>query len=80
MHLLDRIETQLISNRLPLVAITVAAVPYAMRWPTEAAGRARTSSHVAGSRRGSGSGLQAVMARASKVAANRGTRRMRGAR
>src|SRR6476469_382781 len=29
MHLLDRIETQLISNRLPLVAITVAAVPYA---------------------------------------------------
>jgi hypothetical protein len=29
MHLLDRIENQLISNRLPLVAITVAAVPYA---------------------------------------------------
>src|SRR5260221_13406356 len=29
MHLLDGIETQLISNRLPLVAITVAAVPYA---------------------------------------------------
>ena len=29
MHLLDCIETQLISNRLPLVAITVAAVPYA---------------------------------------------------
>ena len=29
MQLLDRIETQLISNRLPLVAITVAAVPYA---------------------------------------------------
>jgi hypothetical protein len=29
MHLLDRIETQLISNRLPLVAVTVAAVPYA---------------------------------------------------
>src|ERR1700692_1472320 len=29
MHLLDRIETQLMSNRLPLVAITVAAVPYA---------------------------------------------------
>jgi hypothetical protein len=29
MHLLDRIETQLISNRLPLVAITVAAVPFA---------------------------------------------------
>ena len=29
MHLLDRIETQLISNRLPLVGITVAAVPYA---------------------------------------------------
>ena len=29
MELLDRIETQLISNRLPLVAITVAAVPYA---------------------------------------------------
>lgn len=28
MHLLDRIETQVISNRLPLVAITVAAVPY----------------------------------------------------
>src|SRR5258708_12275323 len=28
MHLLDRIETQLIANRLPLVAITVAAVPY----------------------------------------------------
>jgi hypothetical protein len=29
MQLLDRIETQLISNRLPLMAITVAAVPYA---------------------------------------------------
>jgi hypothetical protein len=29
MELLDRIETQLISNRLPLVAITLAAVPYA---------------------------------------------------
>ena len=29
MHLLDRIETQLISNRLPLVAISVAAVPFA---------------------------------------------------
>src|SRR5262245_26018967 len=29
MHLLDRIETQLIANRLPLVAISVAAVPYA---------------------------------------------------
>src|SRR3954467_14711818 len=29
MDLLDRIETQVISNRLPLVAITVAAVPYA---------------------------------------------------
>jgi len=29
MHLVDRIETQLISNRLPVVAITVAAVPYA---------------------------------------------------
>ncbi|MGZ5042271.1 MAG: hypothetical protein ACXWBQ_16125 [Usitatibacter sp.] len=29
MHLLDRIESQLISNRLPLVAISVAAVPYA---------------------------------------------------
>src|SRR5258708_11713691 len=29
MELLDRIETQLMSNRLPLVAITVAAVPYA---------------------------------------------------
>jgi hypothetical protein len=29
MHLLDQIETQLISNRLPLVAVTVAAVPYA---------------------------------------------------
>ena len=29
MDLLDRIETQLISNRLPLVAVTVAAVPYA---------------------------------------------------
>src|SRR5438034_4221467 len=28
MELLDRIETQLVSNRLPLVAITVAAVPY----------------------------------------------------
>lgn len=29
MHLLDRIETQLISNRLPLMAVSVAAVPYA---------------------------------------------------
>jgi hypothetical protein len=29
MDLLDRIETQLVSNRLPLVAVTVAAVPYA---------------------------------------------------
>jgi hypothetical protein len=29
MHLLDRIETQLIANRLPLMGITVAAVPYA---------------------------------------------------
>lgn len=29
MNLLDRIETQLISNRLPLVAVSVAAVPYA---------------------------------------------------
>jgi hypothetical protein len=29
MDLLERIETQLISNRLPLVGITVAAVPYA---------------------------------------------------
>lgn len=29
MRLLDRIETQLIANRLPLMAITVAAVPYA---------------------------------------------------
>ena len=29
MQLLDRIETQLISNRLPLVGITVAAVPFA---------------------------------------------------
>jgi hypothetical protein len=29
MDLLERIETQLISNRLPLVAVTVAAVPYA---------------------------------------------------
>ena len=29
MELLDRIETQLIANRLPLVGITVAAVPYA---------------------------------------------------
>jgi len=29
MHLLDRIESQLIANRLPLMAITVAAVPYA---------------------------------------------------
>ena len=29
MELLDRIETQLVSNRLPLVAVTVAAVPYA---------------------------------------------------
>ena len=29
MQLLERIETQLISNRLPLMAITVAAVPYA---------------------------------------------------
>lgn len=28
MQLLDRIETQLVSNRLPLVGITVAAVPY----------------------------------------------------
>jgi hypothetical protein len=28
MHLLDSIEAQLIANRLPLVAITVAAVPY----------------------------------------------------
>ena len=28
MHLLDQIETQLISNRLPLVGVTVAAVPY----------------------------------------------------
>src|SRR2546421_11622290 len=29
MNLLERIETQLISNRLPLVAVTVAAVPFA---------------------------------------------------
>ncbi|HXZ47552.1 MAG TPA: diguanylate cyclase [Usitatibacter sp.] len=29
MQLLDRVETQLVSNRLPLVAITVAAVPFA---------------------------------------------------
>jgi hypothetical protein len=29
MHLLDRIESQLIANRLPLVGVTVAAVPYA---------------------------------------------------
>jgi hypothetical protein len=29
MHLLDSIETQLISNRLPLVGVSVAAVPYA---------------------------------------------------
>jgi len=29
MHLLDRIETQMVSNRLPLVGITLAAVPYA---------------------------------------------------
>src|SRR5687768_14507697 len=29
MQLLDRIETQLIANRLPLVGITIAAVPYA---------------------------------------------------
>jgi hypothetical protein len=29
MHLLDCIETQLIANRLPLIGITVAAVPYA---------------------------------------------------
>jgi hypothetical protein len=29
MQLLDRIETQLVCNRLPLVGITVAAVPYA---------------------------------------------------
>jgi len=29
MQLLDRIETQLISNRLPLVAVSLAAVPYA---------------------------------------------------
>jgi len=29
MHLLDCIETQLIANRLPLMGITVAAVPYA---------------------------------------------------
>ena len=29
MQLLDRIESQLVSNRLPLVGITVAAVPYA---------------------------------------------------
>lgn len=29
MHLLDSIETQLVANRLPLMAITVAAVPYA---------------------------------------------------
>ncbi|QJR16744.1 diguanylate cyclase [Usitatibacter palustris] len=29
MHLLDCIETQLVSNRLPLVGVTLAAVPYA---------------------------------------------------
>lgn len=29
MHLLEHIETQVISNRLPLVAVTVAVVPYA---------------------------------------------------
>src|SRR5512141_3305553 len=29
MHLLDNIETQLIANRLPLVGVTLAAVPYA---------------------------------------------------
>ncbi|QJR12969.1 hypothetical protein DSM104443_04063 [Usitatibacter rugosus] len=29
MHLLDCIETQLVCNRLPLVGVTVAAVPYA---------------------------------------------------
>ena len=29
MHLLDTIETQLIANRLPLVGVSVAAVPYA---------------------------------------------------
>src|SRR3954471_3893568 len=29
MQLLECIETQLISNRLPLVAVTLAAVPYA---------------------------------------------------
>ena len=29
MHLLEHIETQVISNRLPLVAVTLAAVPYA---------------------------------------------------
>ena len=29
MQLLDRIETQLVSNRLPLVGVSVAAVPYA---------------------------------------------------
>ena len=29
MQLLDRIETQLIANRLPLVGVSVAAVPYA---------------------------------------------------
>jgi hypothetical protein len=29
MHLLDQIETQLIANRLPLVGVTLAAVPYA---------------------------------------------------
>ena len=29
MQLLDRIETQLVSNRLPLMGITLAAVPYA---------------------------------------------------
>ena len=29
MQLLDCIETQIISNRLPLVAVTMAAVPYA---------------------------------------------------
>ncbi|MDX2218108.1 MAG: diguanylate cyclase [Burkholderiales bacterium] len=29
MHLIDLIETQLVSNRLPLVAVSVAAVPHA---------------------------------------------------
>jgi hypothetical protein len=29
MHLLDLIETQQVSNRLPLVAVSMAAVPYA---------------------------------------------------